>query len=356
MNIFQQQKPYIIAGPCGIEDEEQWQTVAEELVSMPVQMMRGGVWKPRSKPGHFEGRGKSALQWIQTTKLRFPQLPVCVEVANSEQVEMALRYQVDAVWIGARSTVNPFLVQEIADALQGSGVGVLVKNPINPDIELWSGAIERFANRGIESLAAIHRGFSSYDTGSKYRNKPIWAIPIELKRRHTSLPIICDVSHICGNRELLFSVAQRAMDLDFDGLMIETHPNPDKALSDAKQQITPQQLSALLGKLTLRHGKASDASGEIEEMRQILDSMDAEIVELIGKRMELVKQLGEVKAANNMPIYQIERWREIVETRVQWGASNQLDAVFVTKLFQLIHDKSIQTQIEILHGLIREGK
>lgn len=350
MNYFSSQKPFIIAGPCGIEDQKQIQEIAESLQTLPVQMMRGGVWKPRSKPGHFEGRGEEALKWLLELKKNF-NLPNCVEVANKEQVELALKYEVDAVWIGARSTVNPFIVQEIAEALKGSSVGVMVKNPINPDIELWSGAIERFTSMGIKNIAAIHRGFSSYDASSKYRNKPIWAIPIELKRRYKEVPIFCDISHICGNRELLANVAQRAMDLDFDGLMIEVHPNPDAALSDAKQQITPNQLKLLLADLILRKPVDGSSLSEIEAIRQVLDTMDAEIVELIGKRFELVKQLGEIKAANNMPIYQAERWREIIESRTSWGVDNQLDAVFISKLFELIHDKSIQTQIGILNSL-----
>ncbi|HNB80662.1 MAG TPA: bifunctional 3-deoxy-7-phosphoheptulonate synthase/chorismate mutase type II [Chitinophagaceae bacterium] len=351
MNRFRQHKPFIIAGPCGIEDEVQLESMAAALSTLPVHMMRGGVWKPRSKPGMFEGRGEEALQWIQDLKRRYPNLPVCTEVAGSEQVELALRYGVDAVWIGARSSVNPFLVQEIADALKGTSLGVMIKNPVNPDVELWSGGIERLLKSGITHLAAIHRGFSSYDIGSKYRNKPIWAIPIELKRRYADLPVFCDVSHICGNRELLLPVAQRAMDLDFDGLMIESHPHPDQALSDAAQQITPDRLNKLLQHLVLRQGEATDGSGKIEEIRQMLDSMDAELVELIGKRMDMVKILGEIKAQNNMPIYQAERWRDIVESRTGWGQHSGLDALFITQLFQLIHDKSIQTQIAILNSL-----
>jgi chorismate mutase len=254
----------------------------------------------------------------------------------------------DAVWIGARSTVNPFIVQEIADALNGHEVGVLIKNPINPDIELWAGAVERITNAGIKNIAAIHRGFSSYDTSSKYRNKPNWAIPIELKRRYKNLPIICDVSHICGNRSLIPKVAQRALDLDFDGLMIETHPNPDGALSDAQQQLTPIQLQELIDGLIVRNSGGESVTVEIEQIRQILDSMDAEVVDILGKRMELAQKLGQLKGNNNMPIYQVDRWREIIESRTQWGNNNQLTAEFILKLFELIHDQSIKTQIAIL--------
>lgn len=354
MNYFLSKKPYIIAGPCGAEDELQLQTIAQSFHDIPVDMIRAGVWKPRSKPGHFEGRGEEALKWLSQLKKDFP-LPVCIEVANKEQVELALKYEIDAMWVGARSTVNPFIVQEIADAVKGNNVGVLLKNPINPDIELWSGAIERMMNAGIVNIAAIHRGFSSYDTGSKYRNKPNWAIPIELKRRYKDIPILCDASHICGNRELIPLVAQRALDLDFDGLMIETHPTPDMALSDAQQQLTPDQLKQLLQNLIIRTPIAHNSQEEIEQIRQIMDSMDAEVVDIIAKRMELVKRLGKIKGENNMPVYQADRWREIIESRTIWGNKNQLDPEFILKLFELIHDQSIKTQIDLLKSLSEEG-
>ncbi len=354
MNYFLSKKPFIIAGPCGAEDMDQLRTISTSFKHLPVDMMRAGVWKPRSKPGHFEGRGEDALKWLNVIR-KESGIPICIEVANKEQVELALKYDMDAVWIGARSTVNPFIVQEIADALKGSNVGVLVKNPVNPDVELWSGALERMMQVGIENLAAVHRGFSSYDSLSKYRNKPIWAIPIELKRRYRDIPVFCDASHICGNRQLIPFVAQRALDLDFDGLMIETHPDPDHALSDAKQQITPDALGELLSSLIIRTPNDDCSLEEIEQIRQVLDSMDAEVVDLLGKRMELVEKLGRIKGENNMPVYQIDRWREIVDTRTQWGAKNGLDAEFILKLFGLIHDKSIQTQIDLLK-VISEAK
>lgn len=350
MNVLASSRPFLIAGPCGAEDEQQLQTLATAFKNMPVNMMRAGVWKPRSKPGHFEGRGEVALQWLQQIRIDYG-IRVCTEVATKEQVELALKYQIDAVWIGARSTVNPFVVQEIADALRGVEVAVMVKNPVNPDVELWSGAIERIRNAGITSLAAIHRGFSSYDTSSKYRNKPNWAIPIELKRRYRDIPIFCDASHICGNRTLIQAVSQRALDLDFDGLMIETHPNPDTALSDAAQQITPARLQEILDQLIIRNPISHSSQEEIEQIRQILDSMDAEVVDLIGKRMELVRQLGKIKGENNMPVYQADRWREIVESRTRWGLANGLDNDFILRLFTLIHDKSIRTQIDLLQEL-----
>ncbi|MEZ5045401.1 MAG: bifunctional 3-deoxy-7-phosphoheptulonate synthase/chorismate mutase type II [Chitinophagaceae bacterium] len=347
MPLFTSQKPFLIAGPCSAESEEQMLEIAHAFQHMPVHMIRAGIWKPRSRPGHFEGIGEKGLAWLKQVK-QIAQKPICIEVANKEQVALALKYDIDAVWLGARTTVNPILVQEIADALQGTSLAVLVKNPVNPDIELWSGAIERLQQKNIQDIAAIHRGFSTYDTHSKYRNKPLWAIPIELKRRYPKLPIYCDVSHITGKRDLIAPIAQRAMDLDFDGLMIETHPNPDVALSDALQQITPHALATIIAQLVLKK-KSVESDIEIENIRQTLDSMDAEIIEIIGKRMELVKELGKIKAQNNIAIFQQERWREIVESRTMWGESNQLNAEFILRLFELIHDKSIKTQIEVLN-------
>jgi chorismate mutase len=347
MNLFSAHKPFLIAGPCSAESYEQLMAFAKGIQNLPIQMVRAGVWKPRSKPGHFEGRGEEALKWLSELKKNIGK-PICVEVATKEQVELALRYGIDALWIGARTTVNPFNVQEICDALSGIDIPVLVKNPINPDIELWSGAIERLKRVGVSNLAAVHRGFSSYEKSSKYRNNPMWAIPIELKRRYPDLPIFCDPSHITGNRDLIEAVSQRALDLDFDGLMIETHPQPDQALSDASQQITPLQLGNLLAALKPRNHSA-DATTDIENIRQILDSLDAEVVDILGKRMEIVKEMAVIKSKHNMPILQQERWREIVQSRTEWGQKNGLDAHFMLKLFELIHDKSIRTQFEHLN-------
>lgn len=351
MNLFASQKPFIIAGPCSAESEAQVERIARDLATMPVHMIRAGVWKPRSKPGHFEGMGEIALNWLKRVQEESGK-PVCIEVANREQTELALQYGIQAVWIGARTTVNPFMVQEICDTLKGNPLPVLVKNPINPDVELWSGAMERFKQIGITDLAAVHRGFSSYDTSSKYRNKPMWALPIELKRRYRDLPILCDPSHISGRRDLLAAVAQRALDLDFDGLMIEVHDRPDEALSDAAQQITPADLSVLLSSLNLRKAPV-DSLTEVENIRQMLDTLDAEVVDLLGKRMEVVRKLALIKDAHNMPIFQQDRWREIVQSRTDWGQLNQLDGEFMLKLFELIHDKSIRTQFATLQ---REDK
>lgn len=346
MNTFATAKPYYIAGPCSAESLLQLTDFIDQTKNMPLKMIRAGVWKPRSKPGNFEGHGEQALIWILELKKRVS-IPFCIEVANKDQVELALKYNIDAVWLGARTTVNPFVVQEICDALRGTKIPVLVKNPINPDIELWCGAIERIQQCGTESIAAVHRGFSSYDKSSKYRNNPIWAIPIELKRRYPSLPILCDPSHITGNKSLIASVAQRALDLDFDGLMIESHPNPELAMSDAAQQITPSTLEKLLKELKIRSCN-TDAITELENVRQVLDSLDAEIVALLGKRMSLVKELATIKSKNNMPIFQQERWREIIISRTEWGQHISLTNEFILKLFEIIHDESIKTQFRSL--------
>ncbi|KXK43675.1 MAG: DAHP synthetase I/KDSA [Bacteroidetes bacterium OLB11] len=354
MNIFLQKEPFFIAGPCSIESKEYLEEIFMAFQDMPITMIRGGVWKPRSKPGFFEGKGVEALEWIQSMSRKYQQT-FCIEVANKEQVEKAIQYGIKAVWIGARTSVNPFMVQEIADALKGTSMAVMVKNPINPDTELWCGAIERIQAAGIESIAAIHRGFSSYDNSSEYRNKPIWAIPIEIKRRYKQLPIICDVSHICGKKNLLLPTAQKALDLDFDGLMVEVHPQPEKALSDAQQQITPTEFKHFIKQLIIRKSSCDSVQNEIESIRSILDTMDAEIIELIAKRMNLVKELGKPKVLNNIVIFQQERWRQIVKTRTNWGENNALDNNFILKLFELIHDTSIKMQIDLSKSIQDEN-
>ncbi len=343
--------PYIIAGPCSAETEDQMIDIATQLKDAPIQMMRAGIWKPRTKPGGFEGMGKTALPWLSLAK-QISGKPICIEVATTEQVELALKYNVDALWIGARSTVSPFIVQELADALKGFSIPVLIKNPVNPDIDLWQGAIERIANVGIANIVAIHRGFSSFDKNSKYRNKPNWSIPIELRRRMPELPIICDPSHITGNRNLVEAVSQRAMDLGFDGLMIETHNTPEKAWSDAAQQITPTVLTALINNLKLPvNSFEANAIDEIESLRQMIDSLDAEVVDLIARRMNMVEQLAYCKNENNISIFQPKRWQEIVEQRTAQGLINGLDAAFILKLFETIHDKSIKTQFDVIKKL-----
>lgn len=357
MSFFTGGKPYIIAGPCGAESREQVMEVAAALKDMGVRLFRAGVWKPRTRPGKFEGRGEEALGWLKEMKQQYG-LPVTVEVAESEHVELALKYGIDAIWIGARTTVNPFQVQHIADALKGVDIPVMVKNPVNPDVELWQGAIERFQVAGIKDVAAIHRGFSVYQAASAYRNQPNWPIPIELKRRNPDLPIFCDPSHITGNSALVAEIAQKAMDMGFEGLMIETHPNPAMALSDAAQQITPQALKSLLQNLVVREQHTSDAnkSVDLEHLRQLMDSLDAEIIDLIARRMELSERIGEVKKDCNMTAYQPERWREIVETRGDRAERLNMQKEFIIALYQKIHDESIRRQLDVLQGTFNTVK
>jgi chorismate mutase len=333
-----------------VESPDQLAQLGQSLIHLPVKLFRAGIWKPRTRPGSFEGMGEEGLKWLADFKARFG-IPTAVEVATPAHVELALKYGIDALWIGARTTVSPFNVQDIADAVKGTSIPVLVKNPVNPDVNLWQGAIERFRNSGITELAAIHRGFSSYDHTGPYRNKPNWAIPIELRRRMPGLPIINDPSHIAGRRDLLLGVAQKAMDLGFEGLMIEVHPNPAEAWSDAEQQLTPDAYSALLNELVIRKPSTEDsaARGTLEYYRQIIDSLDAEIVDLIGKRMELASRLGDLKKECNLTAYIPERWQEIVETRTERGKKNNLDANLILHLFELIHQESIRIQTEVMN-------
>lgn len=343
------QKPFLIAGPCSAESREQvWQT-AEAMQYLPVFLFRGGVWKPRTRPGSFEGKGEEALRWMQEVQTLFG-FKTAVEVAEEEHVELALKYNIDCLWIGARTTVNPFQVQHIAEALKGVQVPVMVKNPVNPDIDLWQGAIERILNAGIKEVAAIHRGFSSYKTSNSYRNQPNWIIPVELRRRMPKLPIFCDPSHISGQAARVGEVAQKAMNIGFDGLMIETHIRPQEALTDATQQLTPAELKDLLNTLIIRKDAPEETEGllALEYLRQTADNIDAEIIDLLAKRMELSSQMGEIKKKNNITAYQPERWREILETRVNQGIKQHLSDQYIAGLWQIIHDESIKKQLEIL--------
>jgi chorismate mutase len=344
-------KPFVVAGPCSAETREQVIQAAAALKEMPVQLYRAGVWKPRTRPGSFEGKGVEALTWLQEVKSIYG-LPVTAEVAEPEHVEAALKYDIDVLWIGARTTVNPFQVQHIADALKGVSIPVMVKNPVNPDVDLWLGAIERLERIGITEIAAVHRGFSSYGSASNYRNLPNWPIPIELKRRRPGLPVFCDPSHITGKRHMVADIAQKAMDMGFEGLMIETHPNPNAALTDAAQQITPADLKELLSQLVIRGQYTADTSKsmELEDLRQLMDSVDAEIIDLLARRMELSERIGSVKKECNMTAYQPGRWREIVETRGERGANLNLTKEFIVALYEQIHDQSIKKQLEILQA------
>lgn len=338
-------QPVIIAGPCSAESEEQVMQVATELVERGVNIFRAGIWKPRTRPGCFEGVGKIGLPWLTRVKKELG-MYVTTEVATAEHVEQALSAGVDVLWVGARTTANPFAVQEIADALRGCDVPVLIKNPVNPDIELWIGAMERLVNAGVTRIGAIHRGFSSY--GEKcFRNSPQWQLPIELRRRLPGLPLLCDPSHIAGKRELILSLSQQAMDLDFDGLMIETHCNPYCALSDARQQVTPDELVVILGKLV--HRAATADSADFQAYRKQIDEIDRELMRLLSKRMEISREIGELKREKGMVVYQPYRYNEIMERCISFCADGRIEPDAVREIFELIHSESIRQQFTVMN-------
>lgn len=343
-------RPFIIAGPCGAESEDQIIETSLALAKSNINALRAGIWKPRTRPGPFEGVGEIGLKWIKTAG-KITGLPVITEVANPKHVEKVLKAEIDMIWIGARTTVNPFMVEEIAQALKGYNIPVFVKNPVNPDLELWIGAIERLNKVGISKIAAIHRGFSSYEK-SIYRNNPNWEIPIELKRRIPELPIICDPSHICGNREMLLSVSQTAMDLNFDGLMIESHINPASALTDEKQQITPSQLEKILSSIIYRNPSIDDliTFSAIEKLREKIDVIDRKILNTIAERMKIARLIGEYKKKENITILQSKRWDEIVTNRVKAGITKDLNKDFILKLFEIIHQEAIYHQDIIMNN------
>jgi chorismate mutase len=351
MSFFKTGRPFVIAGPCSAETREQVLETAGELSSMGVHLFRAGVWKPRTRPGSFEGNGEEALKWLLEAKKEF-NIPFTVEVAEPGHIELALKYETDVLWIGARTTVNPFQVQRLAEALAGIDIPVMVKNPVNPDVSLWQGAIERFEKTGITQVAAIHRGFSGYSSAVGYRNQPNWPVPIELKRRRPELTMICDPSHITGKRERIAEVAQKAMDMHFDGLMIETHPHPDEAWTDAEQQVTPAMLKAILEGLVVREEFTQDMTGlvQLEYLRQVMDSLDDEIIDLIAKRMEMSGKMAELKMACNMTAYQPARWREIVETRSERARKHLLSEEFIVEVYEKIHHESIRKQLQVLES------
>ncbi|WP_375416647.1 chorismate mutase [uncultured Hymenobacter sp.] len=348
--------PLLIAGPCSAETEAQVLATARGLRALgKIDLFRAGVWKPRTRPGAFEGVGTAALPWLQQVKAETG-LPVTIEVATPRHVEDALKAGIDVFWIGARTTVNPFAVQELADALAGTGVPVMVKNPVNPDVALWAGALERLERAGLRDLAAVHRGFSTF-APSKYRNAPTWMLPIELKTRFPHVPLFCDPSHIGGRRDLLLPIAQKALDLDYDGLMLETHPDPDRALSDAEQQVTPARLGEILQELKYRYRSSDNADylNKAEELRQKMDVADREIVEALARRMALVEELAEYKKENNVKILQLDRWKEIFHTRPEWAEKLHVNETFVAELYKLIHIESIRKQTEVLNGRPVDG-
>ena len=338
-------RPIVIAGPCSAETEEQVLDVARGIAAQGIKLFRSGIWKPRTKPGGFEGIGTPGFDWLKRVKQETG-MYVATEVANKEHVFEALRAGIDMLWLGARTSVNPFAVQEIADALRGVDVPILVKNPINPDLELWIGAIERLYGVGIRRIGAIHRGFSSYDR-KMYRYPPMWHIPIELRRRLPTLPIFCDPSHIAGRRDSIALLCQQAMDLQFDGLVIETHCHPEAAWSDAAQQITPEMLAHLLSRLVIR--EEDRPSQFFSELRLQIDQIDKSILELLARRMQVSIEMGEYKKANNMPALQTIRYSEIIEHCTEYGRTLDLDADFVREVIKEIHEESVRKQMDVMN-------
>lgn len=344
-------EPLIIAGPCSAESKEQvLQTARDVAKNKQVSMYRAGIWKPRTRPNSFEGVGTTGLKWMQAVRQETG-MQVTVEVANAKHTEAALKHNIDVLWIGARTTVNPFSVQEIADALQGTDIPVMVKNPINPDLALWIGALERLNKAGIHRLLAIHRGFSPFGN-SKYRNSPLWEYPVELKRLVPEVPIICDPSHICGTREWLQPVSQKAFDLQMAGLMIETHIDPDNALSDAEQQVTPESLKEILDSLVIRSPESTDESFEqkLQQLREQIDIYDRDIIEALSCRTRIVQEIGLLKKLNNVTIYQVKRWEEILNNKKKQAGKYGLHDDFVAEVYQLIHQDSIRTQTEVMNN------
>ena len=339
------ERPFVISGPCSAETEEQVMTTARQLAMKGCHNFRAGVWKPRTKPGGFEGNGEKALPWMKAVKEETGML-VATEVATPEHVELCLKYGIDILWIGARTSANPFAMQAIADALKGVDVPVFVKNPVNPDLELWIGALERINQAGIKRLGAIHRGFSSYDK-KIYRNMPMWQIPIELRRRIPDLPIICDPSHIGGRLELIAPLCQQAMDLGFDGLIVESHCDPDKAWSDAKQQVTPDVIDFILSLLIIRDENTTTEG--ITQLRKQIDELDNDLMELLSKRMRVCREIGHYKKEHNMTVLQPTRYNEILNKRGAQGTLCGMDSDFVKVVFEAVHQESVRQQMEIIN-------
>ena len=339
------ERPIVIAGPCSAETEEQVINTARQLAKCGCHMFRAGIWKPRTKPGGFEGNGEVALPWMKEVKEETGML-TATEVATPEHVELSLKYGIDILWVGARTTANPFAMQALADSLKGVDVPVFVKNPVNPDLELWIGAMERINQAGVKRMAAIHRGFSSYDK-KIYRNLPMWQIPIELRRRIPDLPIICDPSHIGGRRELIAPLCQQAMDLGFDGLIVESHCSPDNAWSDAKQQVTPDVLDYILGLLVIRDEKVTTEG--IHELRNQIDDLDNRLMELLAKRMRVCREIGQYKKEHNMTVLQPSRYNEILDKRGAQGSLCGMDAEFIKNVFEEVHEESVRQQMEIIN-------
>jgi chorismate mutase len=350
MTKWLSKRPLIISGPCSAETREQVLETSVQLADTgKVDIIRAGIWKPRTHPGKFEGIGTRGLPWLQDVK-KSTGLPVTVEVARAKHIEDALSFDVDILWIGARSTVNPATIEEVASALRGVDIPVLIKNPMNPDIELWMGAVERIANAGIKNIGLVHRGFSTFGS-MEYRNTPMWHIAIEMKRRNPELMMICDPTHISGRRDIIQSVAQKAIDLNFDGLMIESHINPDEAWTDSRQQITPSGLKALLDRIIWRKEKPDMQIYDtaLEQLRDQIDQIDDELLSLLGQRMKVAEQIGEHKKLNELTILQKSRWNEILEKRKHTGKLLGLSSAFIDKYLTAVHMESISHQNKVMN-------
>ena len=350
LNNFNLSHPLVIAGPCSAETESQVMKIAHELNDSDVTIFRAGIWKPRTRPGMFEGVGAIGLKWLQKVKSE-TNLLTATEVANANHVKLAIDHDVDVLWIGARSTVSPFIIQEIAEALDGTDKIVLVKNPVNPDLSLWLGGLERLYNSNIKNLGLIHRGFSTYEK-TKYRNIPEWQIPIEVKNRFPDIPMICDPSHISGRRDLIFDLSQTALDLNFDGLMIESHINPDEAWSDAKQQITPKTLIKIMKDLKVRNELVEEEKykNELYSLRTQIDIIDHSILDSLGKRMKISEEIGGLKKTKNVAVLQNKRWNEILDKMIDEGNSKGLTREFISRIYKAIHQESIIHQEKIINS------
>ncbi|MBU0488671.1 MAG: bifunctional 3-deoxy-7-phosphoheptulonate synthase/chorismate mutase type II [Bacteroidetes bacterium] len=350
-------RPFVIAGPCSAENEEQVLTTAKEIAEIgKISVLRAGLWKPRTNPGSFEGVGAEGFPWLRKAKEQTGLL-IAVEVATPDHVKQCLDNGIDVLWIGARTTVSPFAVNDIAKVLKGQNIPVLVKNPLHPDIQLWAGAIERLNKAGITRLAAVHRGFYSYEK-TKYRNVPLWEIPIELKRRYPTLPLLTDPSHLCGETELISEVSQRALDMGFDGLMIESHFRPESALSDARQQLTPSALAEMLSGLKVRNIEPAPTaeSDMLESLRAIIDETDEQILHALSRRIEVVKEIGALKKERNLTVLQIKRWNNIISSRLESGEKLGIEQKFLMKILAMVHEESIRIQTEIMKGNGAEKK
>ncbi|MDB9976390.1 bifunctional 3-deoxy-7-phosphoheptulonate synthase/chorismate mutase type II [Flavobacteriaceae bacterium] len=350
LDDFKLNHPLVIAGPCSAETEDQVLKIAHDIKNTDVSIYRAGIWKPRTRPGMFEGVGAIGLKWLDKVK-KETGLLTATEVANASHVKLALEYDIDVLWIGARSTVSPFIVQEIADALKGTDKIILVKNPVNPDLSLWLGGLERLYSANIKKLGVIHRGFSTYEK-SKYRNNPEWQLPIELQNRFPDIPLICDPSHIAGRRDILQDISQTALDLNFDGLMIETHADPDNAWSDAAQQITPEVLVKMMENLKIRTltSNEADYKNKLNTLRTQIDVIDHGILETLGKRMKVAVSIGELKKQKNVAVLQTKRWNEILGNMILEGEKKGLSEEFVLKMFKAIHQESINNQEKVINS------